>query len=33
MDKIDHDNIEPPALWGDMRQHIDHLGLFKTREF
>lgn len=28
LDKIDHDNIEPPALWGDMRQHIFYGALY-----
>ncbi len=28
LDKIDHDNIEPPAHWGDMRQHIFYGALY-----
>jgi len=28
LDTIDHDNIEPPAHWGDMRQHIFYGALY-----
>ncbi|SFI49905.1 capsule biosynthesis protein [Celeribacter neptunius] len=28
LDKIDQDNIEPPAQWGDMRQHIFYGALY-----